>query len=102
MSKRKWHHPEVSEEDRGTVVWRSANELEKTPTFQAHLQREFPDGADVLSDDEREMTRRDFSKLMGASSALMGLTLASCRRPEAYIAPTLPPCLQQVARRRLL
>jgi len=87
MSKRKWHHPEVSEEDRGTVVWRSANELEKTPTFQAHLQREFPDGADVLSDDEREMTRRDFSKLMGASSALMGLTLASCRRPEAYIAP---------------
>ena len=33
------------------------------------------------------MSRRNFTKLMGASSALAGIGLVSCRRPESYIVP---------------
>ena len=87
MSKRKWHHPEVSPEDQGTRSWRSAGELEDSPLFRAHLEREFPEGAAELTEEEREMSRRSFTKLMGASSALAGLSLAACRRPERYVVP---------------
>ncbi|MFP6898921.1 MAG: TAT-variant-translocated molybdopterin oxidoreductase [Roseibacillus sp.] len=87
MSKRIWQHPEIPSEETGIVSWRSVGELEKSAGFQQHLEREFPEGADTLSEEEREGSRRSFLKLMGASSALSGLALVSCRRPESYIVP---------------
>jgi molybdopterin-containing oxidoreductase family iron-sulfur binding subunit len=90
MSKRKWHHPEVPVEERGTKVWRSAGELEDTPGLRQWVDKEFPRASEVMRDeDDQENTRRTFLKLMGASTALAGLGLASCRRPEALIVPFL-------------
>jgi MoCo/4Fe-4S cofactor protein with predicted Tat translocation signal len=87
MSKRIWQHPELPASDQGTEVWRSIGELENTPQFRTWMEREFPEGSGELSEEDRELSRRSFVKLMGASSALAGLTLASCRRPEGYIVP---------------
>src|SRR5207253_2624159 len=36
---------------------------------------------------EEEWSRRDFMKLMGASMALAGIGLTSCRRPEMHLVP---------------
>jgi molybdopterin-containing oxidoreductase family iron-sulfur binding subunit len=49
------------------------------------LEREFPQGAAELNGDE--WSRRDFVKLMGASMALAGIGLTSCRRPELHLVP---------------
>ena len=88
MSKRKWHHPEVPAEERGTKVWRSAGELEDTSGLRQWVDREFPRASEMMRDEEdQENTRRSFLKLMGASTALAGLGLASCRRPESLIVP---------------
>ena len=87
MSKRIFQHPEIPASEKGTAAWRSIGELEKTPQFRTWMEREFPEGSGELSAEDREMSRRNFVKLMGASSALAGLTLASCRRPESYILP---------------
>ncbi len=85
MSKRIWHHPEVSA-DETTVSWRSAGQLQDTPEFRQWLDREFPRGAaEMANADEAETSRRSFLKLMGASTALAGLGMAACRRPEAYL-----------------
>lgn len=87
MSKRIWQHPEVPA-DETTVAWRSAGQLEDTPSFRNWLEREFPRGAAELADEsELETSRRSFMKLMGASTALAGFGLSSCRRPESYIVP---------------
>jgi len=87
MSKRIWQHPEVPA-DETTVAWRSAGQLEDTPSFRNWLEREFPRGAAELADEsEMETSRRSFMKLMGASTALAGFGLSSCRRPESYIVP---------------
>ncbi|MDP0489525.1 MAG: TAT-variant-translocated molybdopterin oxidoreductase [Verrucomicrobiota bacterium JB023] len=87
MSKRVWNHPEVPAEERDVLVWRSAGELDGSAMFREHLEREFPEKNGELTEEERELSRRSFVKLMGASSALAGLGLASCRRPESYIVP---------------
>lgn len=87
MSKRVWNHPEVPADEAGTKVWRSPSELDGNPLFQDWLHREFPEKNGELTEEERELSRRNFVKLMGASSALAGLGLASCRRPETYIVP---------------
>jgi MoCo/4Fe-4S cofactor protein with predicted Tat translocation signal len=87
MSKRIWQHPDIPVEETEITSWRSVGELEKSPAFQEHLEREFPKGSGHLSEEERESSRRGFLKLMGASSALSGLALVSCRRPESYIVP---------------
>ncbi|MBK1834893.1 TAT-variant-translocated molybdopterin oxidoreductase [Roseibacillus ishigakijimensis] len=87
MSKRVWNHPEVPADELATRVWRSPGELEGSPLFQDYLDREFPEKSGELTEEERELSRRNFVKLMGASSALAGLGLASCRRPETYIVP---------------
>ena len=87
MSKRVFHHPEAPSDDSGVASWRSVGELESTPSFRAHVEREFPEGSGHLSEEDQKATRRSFMKLMGASSALSGLTLVSCRRPESYIVP---------------
>jgi MoCo/4Fe-4S cofactor protein with predicted Tat translocation signal len=87
MSKRIWQHPEVPAGET-TVSWRSAGQLENTPEFREWLDREFPQGASEMANEEEvETSRRSFLKLMGASSALAGFGMAACRRPESYIVP---------------
>ena len=72
----------------GSKIWRSLGEKEGTKEFQNALDREFLEGASQMeTEEERELSRRSFVKLMGASSALAGLGLAACRRPEALIVP---------------
>jgi molybdopterin-containing oxidoreductase family iron-sulfur binding subunit len=52
------------------------------------MEREFPQGVAEMADEEdAELSRRSFLKLMGASTALAGFGLAACRRPESYIVP---------------
>ncbi len=65
--------------------WRGLGELNDTPEFRQWLEREFPPGAAELNGDE--WSRRDFLKLMGASMALAGVGLTSCRRPELHLVP---------------
>ncbi len=76
------HPPEPST---GKRYWRSLGELSDTPEFREWLEREFPAGAAELKGDE--WSRRSFLKLMGASMALAGFGLNSCRRPEAHLVP---------------
>ncbi len=60
----------------GAKTWRSVGELESTERFQAALDREFIEGSDqMVTEEEREVSRRSFMKLMGASSALAGMGL---------------------------
>jgi MoCo/4Fe-4S cofactor protein with predicted Tat translocation signal len=87
MSKRIWQHPDVPAGET-TVSWRSVGQLEDTPVFRNWLEREFPQGAAEMSDESDAATsRRSFLKLMGASTALAGFSMAACRRPESYILP---------------
>jgi MoCo/4Fe-4S cofactor protein with predicted Tat translocation signal len=87
MSKRIWNHPEVPQ-DETTVSWRSAGQLRDTPEFRTWLDREFPQGAaEMANQDELETSRRTFLKLMGSSTALAGFGMVACRRPEAYLVP---------------
>src|ERR1700732_1363305 len=81
--KRVFPHP--PEPLTGKKYWRSLGELSDTPEFQEWLEREFPAGAAQLEGDE--WSRRSFLKLMGASMALAGVGLTSCRRPEAHLVP---------------
>jgi len=81
--KRVFQHP--PEPLTGKKYWRSLGELSDTPEFREWLEREFPAGAAQLEGDE--WSRRDFLKLMGASMALAGVGLTSCRRPEAHLVP---------------
>jgi molybdopterin-containing oxidoreductase family iron-sulfur binding subunit len=69
----------------GRHYWRSLSELNDTPEFRQWLEREFPPGASELNGNE--WSRRDFVKLMGASMALAGVGLTSCRRPELHLVP---------------
>jgi len=87
MSKRIWQHPDVPAGET-TVSWRGVGQLENTPEFREWLEREFPRGAAEMADEEdAEVSRRSFLKLMGASTALAGFGMAACRRPESYILP---------------
>ena len=81
--KRRFEHP--PEKLTGKRYWRSLGELSDTPEFRGWLEREFPAGAAQIEGDE--WSRRGFLKLMGASMALAGFGLASCRRPEAHLVP---------------
>ena len=81
--KRVFQHP--PEKLTGKRYWRSLGELSDTPEFRGWLEREFPAGAAQLEGDE--WSRRGFLKLMGASMALAGFGLTSCRRPEAHLVP---------------
>lgn len=87
MSKRILHHPEIPAGET-TVAWRSAGQLEDTADFRQWLDREFPQGAaEMANEEDAETSRRSFLKLMGASTALAGFGMAACRRPESYIVP---------------
>src|SRR5256714_4021846 len=81
--KRVFQHP--PESLTGKRYWRSLDELSNTPEFREWLEREFPNGASQMEDDE--WSRRSFVKLMGASMALAGVGLTSCRRPEMHLVP---------------
>jgi len=81
--KRVFEHP--PEKLTGKRYWRSLGELSDTPEFRGWLEREFPAGAAQLEGDE--WSRRGFLKFMGASMALAGFGLSSCRRPEAHLVP---------------
>ena len=79
---------DMLEKQDGSKVWRSLGEKEGSQGFQDALDREFLEGsAQMETEEEREVSRRSFMKLMGASSALAGLGLAACRRPEKLIVP---------------
>jgi len=84
--KRVWNPPIPPQEGDTVTAWRSVGEKEGSTTFRNHLDKEFPNG-DTLTEEEQKVSRRNFTKLMGASSALAGLGLVSCRRPESYIVP---------------
>jgi MoCo/4Fe-4S cofactor protein with predicted Tat translocation signal len=81
--KRVFQHP--PEPSTGKHYWRGLGELNDTPEFRQWLEREFPPGTAELNGDE--WSRRDFVKLMGASIALAGIGLTSCRRPELHLVP---------------
>ncbi|HKP93784.1 MAG TPA: TAT-variant-translocated molybdopterin oxidoreductase, partial [Chthoniobacterales bacterium] len=81
--KRVFEHP--PEKLTGKRYWRSLDEFSDTPEFRGWLEREFPAGAAQLNGDE--WSRRGFLKLMGASMALAGFGLTSCRRPEMHLVP---------------
>ena len=81
--KRVFQHP--PEPAIGKHYWRSLGELGDTPEFRQWLEREFPQGVAELNGSE--WSRRDFLKLMGASIALAGVGLTSCRRPELHLVP---------------
>ena len=83
--KRVFQNPPESRDSGSKKYWRSLGEYSNTPEFREWLEREFPAGASELSGEE--WSRRDFMKLMGASMALAGLGLTSCRRPEMYVVP---------------
>jgi len=81
--KRVLQHPAPSKT--GKQYWRSLGELSDTPEFRDWLEREFPAGAAEMTSDE--VSRRSFLKLMGASMALAGFGLNSCRKPEMHLVP---------------
>jgi MoCo/4Fe-4S cofactor protein with predicted Tat translocation signal len=81
--KRIFQHP--PESTTGRRYWRSTDDLSDTPEFREWLEREFPSSAAQLSGDE--WSRRSFLKLMGASVALAGFGVTSCRRPELHLVP---------------
>src|SRR5256886_7991649 len=81
--KRVFQHPPATAS--GRRYWRSAGELADTPEFREWLEREFPSSAAQLNGDE--WSRRSFLKLMGASVALAGFGVSSCRRPELHLVP---------------
>jgi MoCo/4Fe-4S cofactor protein with predicted Tat translocation signal len=81
--KHRFEHP--PEKLTGKRYWRSLGELSDTPEFRGWLEQEFPAGAAQLDGDE--WSRRGFLKMMGASMALAGFGLTSCRRPEAHLVP---------------
>jgi molybdopterin-containing oxidoreductase family iron-sulfur binding subunit len=68
----------------GPRYWRSLDDLAATPGFRAWIEREFPAGAEELSD---PVTRRGFMRLMSASFLLAGVGLTGCRRPVENIRP---------------
>lgn len=81
--KRQWKHPETRET--GRQYWRSLGELEDTSEFRGWLEREFPQGAAELEMDD--VSRRNFIKLMGASTALAGFGAVGCHRPVRHLVP---------------
>jgi molybdopterin-containing oxidoreductase family iron-sulfur binding subunit len=75
--------------DAKPTLWRTLGERENSPEFTEQLGREFSDAAAGRNGDEgaEGLSRRDFVRLMGAATALTGVGLTGCRRPEAHLVP---------------
>ena len=67
----------------GKQYWKSLDELAETPEFRSWVDKEFPEGAELLDN----VQRRGFLKTMAASFGLAGLGMSGCRRPEHTILP---------------
>ena len=67
------------------TLWRSLEERENSAAFNEALGREFTDAA--AGRDAEGLSRRNFVRLMGAATALTGIGLTGCRRPEAHLVP---------------
>jgi MoCo/4Fe-4S cofactor protein with predicted Tat translocation signal len=67
-------------EQKGRGLWRSLEELARTPAFEEALRHEFPEGA------REGLDRRDLLKFLSVSFALAGLT-GCTRQPEEKIVP---------------
>lgn len=72
--------------DAKPTLWRTQGERENTAAFAEDLAREFTAGA-TTQEEESGLSRRNFVRLMGAATALTGLGLTGCRRPEAHLVP---------------
>ena len=76
--------------DANPILWRTQGERENSPAFAEDLAREFTPGAtgqDGEGSGTGGLSRRDFVRLMGAATALTGVGLTGCRRPEAHLVP---------------
>src|SRR5579864_396978 len=75
------------------AVWRSLDELSRTPRFRESVEREFP--SSVMDFQRNPWSRRNFLRLMGASMALAGVYGCS-ERPSEKILPYVNPPEQVV------
>ena len=82
--KKIFQHPS---RDLKPTLWRSQGERENSTAFTEDLAREFTAGATGSEDGDNNLSRRDFVRLMGAATALTGVGLTGCRRPEAHLVP---------------
>ena len=73
--------------DAKPLLWRTQQERDNTSTFEENLGREFTPGAKGQDSADEGLSRRDFVRLMGAATALTGVGLTGCRRPEAHLVP---------------
>ena len=77
--------------DAKPTLWRTQGEREQTQAFAEDLGREFTAGSGHLRQEEGGemgvLSRRNFVRLMGAATALTGVGLTGCRRPEAHLVP---------------
>ena len=64
--------------------WRSSSELDQADEYKKFLHKEFQEDASLLEEGD---SRRTFIKLLGATTALAGLTGCSIRRPKQFIKP---------------
>src|ERR1051325_4168943 len=72
----------------GKQYWRTLEELSEDPHFADLLHREFPRAASEWDD---SVDRRDFLKLMGASSAFPGRAGCGLPDPESALSRVKPP-----------
>jgi molybdopterin-containing oxidoreductase family iron-sulfur binding subunit len=72
--------------DAKPTLWRTQGELENSAEFNEALAREFSDAAAGREGGDG-LSRRDFVRLMGAATAITGVGLTGCRRPEAHLVP---------------
>jgi len=81
--KKIFSHPQ---RDAKPTLWRTSAERENSAEFNEALGREFTDAA-AGREGSDGLSRRDFVRLMGAATALTGVGLTGCRRPEAHLVP---------------
>ena len=81
--KKNFQHPPRDEKP---TLWRSLEERGNSAAFREALGNEFTDAA-AGREDAGGLSRRDFVRLMGAATALTGVGLTGCRRPEAHLVP---------------
>jgi molybdopterin-containing oxidoreductase family iron-sulfur binding subunit len=72
--------------DEKPTLWRTSAERENSAEFNEALGSEFTDAA-AGREGSDGLSRRDFVRLMGAATALTGVGLTGCRRPEAHLVP---------------